>query len=194
MDVGTYKLSQNFLARYQLLALMEDIVKSDPQQTPIADRTIDYFVTQYIEKHAFTEHHLNHRDIYDSEDSDSEHGNTRIPRHPRHLPRSEIIDLFAAQSEWILADQLAKRNEKKVVDIGNWLKFCTRVRKERKSARHHNLRWGVPYGELNDEDFTDEIDFSRYPMFGKNLHRILEAWKHKQSVRTFHNEIHVDIF
>jgi hypothetical protein len=162
---------------------MEAIVKTDEDKTPVEERDIDYFVDRYRENYAFTAYNRHHRDIFDDDDSDvDEYGNTTTPRHPRHVSRSEITDFFAAQSEWILADQLAKRGEKRIVDIKSWHQFCLQVRGARRNARENDESWGLPHGNVDERDFENDIDLTRYPMFGKNLGKLLEAALRKQPV------------
>jgi hypothetical protein len=85
IDIETFETSQHFLDQSQLLALMEDIVLMDVEQIPIGECSIDYFVSHYLERYAFTDFHHHHRDLYNPRDSDVNdhiHGDTRTPRHP----------------------------------------------------------------------------------------------------------------
>src|ERR1700722_1474750 len=186
MDVETFETSQHFLDRYRLLALMEDIVLTDVEQIPIRERSIDYFVSRYLERYAFTNYHRHHRHLYDPSDSDvDDDGTTTTPRHPRHIPRSEVINHFAAHSEWILVDQLAKRAEKRVIDVIKWEQFCYRVREGRREARKYGVRWGLPHGDVVEEDFTQKLNLQSFPMHGKNIEKLLERARKKDQVSSF---------
>jgi hypothetical protein len=180
MEAGITALSCNFMARYHLLALMKDIIDTDPDHTPLAERTIDYFITAYITRYAHTQHYLHLRYIDDPHDNDvDDEGN------PRHLSRTDIMGIFAAQSEWIFADQFAKRVEKRVVSPDTWQTFCARVRRDRRDARRRGVVWGLPFGEPNDDDYEDYIDLTRYRILGKDMVKLQEAaTKKKKAVST----------
>jgi hypothetical protein len=172
MSAGFYFTSRNFLARYRLLALMEKIVKDDPE-TAIQTRTIDYFVARYMETYAANN---------DDDDDDDDEGEDVVmvrPRIPSGLYPLEIREHFAAQSEWILVDQLAKRTDKRIINLKSWDAFCRQVRTERNEARRNDHLWGLPHGDVNEEDFAAVFDIKRYPMFGKDMVRLLENARKK---------------
>jgi hypothetical protein len=144
LDVATFKRSQNFLARYRLWALIEHIILTDPRKTPVEDRTIDWLVDKYLARY---------------KKGDFRHDVERNQRHPRHIPRAEIIGLFAAHAEWILAQHLATTsNAVRKLNIPSWIQFCRRVKSARKAAMSENVRWGLAYGVDSDEDDEGERD------------------------------------
>lgn len=193
MDVEILEKSRNFLSRYQLLHLMEVIVAEDTDATPLAARTIDYFISAFLDKYAFTDEHRFHRFIYNPDDSDvDENGNTTKPRRPPHIPRAEVRGIFAAQAKWILADQLAKRESKRVVNVEKWKIFCLQVRRARRDARNKGVRWGIEYGKESDADDSDwaapqedngsDVDLSRVRIVGKDIEILNKAKKKKRKV------------
>lgn len=91
---------------------MESIIASDPDETDIQDRDIDYFIDGYIARFSagYEEINSHRRLIYDSQDSDVDsYGNTTHKRHLRTVHRSDIRSIFASQAEWILQDQVCFR-------------------------------------------------------------------------------------
>jgi hypothetical protein len=164
LDVETFERSQNFLARYRLWALIDDIIAKDGHTTPIEHRTIDWLVDSYLAR--FRERDLYVRLIHDPRDEDvDDEGNTTKRRYLRHIPRAEIVGLFAAHAEWILAQQLATTSSAvRKLDIPSWISFCHRVRSARRAARSNDVRWGLAHGVDNytgDESVSD-IDLSSF--------------------------------
>lgn len=175
MQAKTLSQSLNFLSRYQLLALMNDLIQKDPENTPVEDRNIMYFVNHYITHYVTSpeQPHRFRRHIYDHEiDSDVDmEGHTKKPRHPRHVPRAEIVGIFGAQAEWILAEQSLRQSSKRIVDINKWYSFCLEVKAARISAMKDRKRkvpksrpiqrWGLPDGVDSDaDDETPDMDLS----------------------------------
>jgi hypothetical protein len=133
---------------------MRTIVDNDLRNTPVENRTVKYFVKEYLEKHAHKRFH-NHRYIFDDEDSDVDlDGNTKLFRHPRPMHRYEILSLFAEHCEWILNDKWAR----KLVNVEKWKKFCKRVRVEKSMSRQTGGRWGVTPGMDHDADSDADIE------------------------------------
>jgi hypothetical protein len=147
------------MAGYHLLALMKDIGETDGERTPVDDRTIDYFIDAYLERYANADHHLHLRFI---DDPNGKHVG-------RNLTREQVRGIFAGQSEWILAEQLAKRKSMRVVSVERWNQFCKRVRKDRRAAVRRGEVWGMPFGERHDEEYEDQIDLTRFPVIGKDM-------------------------
>lgn len=185
MDVAIFEKSVDYLERYRLLALMQAIVDTDPDHTKLEDRDIDYFVAGYISRFAFTDKPAYSRYLYDSLDSDVDSdGNTTTRRHPRHLPRAEVKGLFAAHAEWILADQLAKRDDKRVVGFAHWHTFCRDVKHARREAAVNGMRWGRPTGAGADMDDSDgSVDLSNFGVVGKDINKLLRAAKTKKRAK-----------
>ncbi|KAG0708849.1 hypothetical protein DFH29DRAFT_870483 [Suillus ampliporus] len=203
MDITTFRLSQNFFWRYRLLALMSKIVVEEAR-TPFEKRTPEWFVSQYIKRFAHPPSDKYERLIYDSSDSDIidiDEGTTRLPRHPRRIHRSDILGLFAAQSEWFVTDNEVKR--KKLFPFKPWNEFRKEVRKARWQARRNNVDWGWPIGREHDphlesdpegeeeqeEDDEDDDDtrnlVERNPVTGKTkelVRRKIDKAKAKRSM------------
>jgi hypothetical protein len=180
LDVGTFENSQNFLARYRLWALIDTIIVKDPHKTPVENRTIDWLVDNYL-RH-FRKRDIHHRIISDpARDSDvDDEGNTVRKRHVRHVPRSEIIGLFAAHAEWILAQHLASTSSAvRKLDIPSWISFCKEVKFARKAAENEGTRWGLAYGVKSAEDVGEDSDIDLLP-FGETR----EFWNKKIKAAT----------
>ena len=184
LDVQTYEKSRKFLSRYQLLAVLEQIVRSDPHKTRVEERDIDYFVDGYLAR--FREQDRHHRHIFDPEnDSDvDDEGNTYQPRYLRHVPRAEVFGIFAAQAEWILADQLLKRGEKLLVNLSKWHSFCQTVKVARQDARNDGVRrWGLAHGVDSDADDDDsDVDLAQFgntPEFWVKKLKVVKGKKKK---------------
>jgi hypothetical protein len=164
LDVETFERSQNFLERYRLWALIDDIIATDSRKTPIESRTIDWLVDSYLAH--FRKRDLHKRLIFDARDEDvDEEGNTTKRRHRRHIPRAEIVGLFAAHAEWILAQHLATTSSAvRKLDIPSWISFCKRVKSARKAAKSEGIRWGLAYdvGSNQDDGSDSDIDLSPF--------------------------------
>lgn len=149
--------SRNFLERYRLWALIDEIITSDPDQTPIQNRTIDWLVDSYLSR--FRKKDEFRRIIFNTDvDPDvDETGETSKLRFLRHVPRAEIVGLFAAHSEWILAQHLSSSSSAvRKLHIPSWIVFCRKVKAARKSAKSNDVRWGLPFGV--DSDLDDDND------------------------------------
>lgn len=166
LDVETFEKSQNFLARYRLWALIDAIIVKDPHKTPIENRTIDWIIDNYLRY--FRKRDFHHRLISDpARDGDvDDEGNTGRKRYLRHVPRTEIIGLFAAHAEWILAQHLASTSSAvRKLDIPSWISFCKRVKSARRAAGNEGIRWGLAHGVKSAEDIWDDdsdIDLSPF--------------------------------
>jgi hypothetical protein len=159
LDVATFERSQNFLARYRLWALIENVILTDPQKTPVKDRTIDWLVDNYLARYRKGDIHRR-RLISEPRDKEVDvEGNTAKRHHLRHIPRAEIIGLFAAHAEWILAQHLATTSSAvRKLNIPSWIQFCQRVKSARKAAMSEDVRWGLAYGVDSDGDDGGEGD------------------------------------
>lgn len=157
MDSYTFQRSENFFWRYRLLVLMKKIVEEDPKRTSLPKRTPEWFVSQYIQRFAHLPSEEHERLIYDSDDSDiSDNGTTRLPRHPRRIHRSDILQLFAAQSEWFVTDNAIRHYTSKLLPLRPWDQFRKAVRKARWQAGRNNVVWGWPIGREHDPDLESE--------------------------------------
>ena len=136
-------MSRNFLDRYLLRALIVELIELDHGKTPLADRNIDWLLDRYF-KH-IVPRDLNNRIMTDPALEDEI---SLEPRHPRHIPHSEIRGYFASQAEWLLANQLASLSTSanvKLMDIPQWISFCLQVRVEVAEARNYGVKWGRPH-------------------------------------------------
>ena len=136
-------MSLNFLDRYRLRALIVELIELDHGETPLADRNIDWLVDRYFK-------HIIPRDLKNRiiKDPLLEREFSQEPRHPRHIPVSEVRGYFASQAEWLLANQLASSSSSanvRLVNIPQWISFCLQVRAEVADAKRNGIRWGVPH-------------------------------------------------
>lgn len=165
LDVGTYEISQNFLTRYRLWALIDEIIKDDPDHTPLEDRTIDWLADRYLKRFRKRDRYRRHIfDVHNDVEVDLQ-GMTSKPRCLRHVPQSEVIGIFAAHADWLLAQHLISSSASlRKINISKWISFCRQVKMARREARCNQLRWGMPYGV--DSDTEDEesyyLDLSRF--------------------------------
>jgi hypothetical protein len=129
MDVETYTRSQTFLRRYQVLSLIQTITDSNKSH-PIAARTADFLVDQYLRKYSFMEFR-NRRLICKPEDDDiDDNGHTKILRHPRPIHRGEVYFALSEHCEWILNEPWVKR--KHLLNLREWEKFCVSGKKRKR--------------------------------------------------------------
>ncbi|CAA7260044.1 unnamed protein product [Cyclocybe aegerita] len=146
LHVSTYRSSRNFFDRYRLRALIEDLIRTDRQKTPLEGRNIDWLVRQYLE--TIHPRDKDNRIIYDPPpdiDASSE------PRHLRHLPHAAVRGYFASHAEWLLAHQIASASKSvKLLDIPQWIHFCREVRQDALEAKKNGVRWGLPHGEESE--------------------------------------------
>ncbi|KAF8641109.1 hypothetical protein AX17_000752 [Amanita inopinata Kibby_2008] len=158
LDTLTFQKSQNFIARYRLWALIKAIIETDPDRTPLEKRTIDWLANEYLTRIGPT------RDELRLPDSDTDRqGEKNTKRYLRHVSRSEVKGHFAAQAEWLLAQQLAPthRNLWKI-NIKKWIKFCMQVRRAREEALRNNSQWGLPFGMQEVRDVPLAVQLSEY--------------------------------
>ncbi|KAF8898756.1 hypothetical protein BD779DRAFT_1666546 [Infundibulicybe gibba] len=159
----TLSQSRNFLSRFRLWAVIKEINKADDYKTPLHKRTIDYLVDNYLTRFRTKEH--NQRIIFDPLfDSDvDEEGITKRPRTLRHIPRAQVIGMFAAQAEWLLAYQVAPVGSRQwEVDIAQWIKFCRISKQQRKTAAAVGEAWGLPHGVHVRDDPSEDLNLSQF--------------------------------
>ncbi|KAF8914178.1 hypothetical protein CPB84DRAFT_1758622 [Gymnopilus junonius] len=138
----TYAASRNFFDRYRLRALIEELVLTDPNHTPLEDRNINWLIKRYFE--TIRPRDKEKRYIMKTSIEDEIAGE---PRHLRHISHAEIRSYFAAHAEWLLAQQIAsKQGSNKLVNPREWITFCKEVRKDAAEAKRHQVRWGVAHG------------------------------------------------
>jgi hypothetical protein len=163
---------------------MKAIIDTDPDETEVEDRTISYFVDSYKARFAVGYQGKNffHRLIFDPDDPDVDSdGNTTEKRHLRPVHRAEVLGIFASQAEWILRDQL-DRKEKNFLNVKNWYQFCQQAMTGRREAKKNEKRWGRAYGEdsdADDSDDGDQIDFGRAGVSGDDLDKYKRTLQRK---------------
>lgn len=169
VDGPTYQRSQNFIMRYRLWALINKIVETDENATPIHERTIPWLVERTIEKLRADDPEFRGLVTGNNEDQDSSEDDEAVnrPHHPRHIPQSEIKGIYASQAEWLLAQQLAP-NHKNLwkVNMKKWVRFCRHIQIARKEAAKHGVRWGMPFGVTRVKDVPLAERLSQY---GENV-------------------------
>ena len=148
MHASTYSLSRNFFDRYQLRALIEQLIDTDKDTTPLEKRTIDWLIERYLaEIHPRDAHNRIIAEPNPETDVSSE------PRHLNHLPRARVRHYFAAQAEWLLAHMIATSSKQvKLLNIEQWIRFCRQSHNDSIEARKNGVRWGVPHGAGNQPD------------------------------------------
>ncbi|KAF8078631.1 hypothetical protein FPV67DRAFT_1465886 [Lyophyllum atratum] len=155
LDVGTFQASQNFLARYRLWALIDHIIRTDPAKTPVEERTIHWLVNSCL---LYFKNHNSHHDPSSFNVSNDAERTRSKQRFLRHIPRAELIGIFAAHADWLLAQQLAAPSAHTKLNLVKWISFCKRVSRARHQAKRRNISWGLPYGGTASED----LDLSRF--------------------------------
>lgn len=161
MDIETYKRSHLFLSRYRVLHDLKTIYDlPSSRRTHMAERTPEWFVSQYIE-------HLLHREDAeddpdqrtDSDESDSEE--LYLPPHrrrrARHISRAEVLSLLAMHVRWLIEEQRKQRSDK-LFDPSEWGRFEAEANKYRQKARLEDLQWGTFRGTITA--FEEESDSS----------------------------------
>jgi hypothetical protein len=137
-------MSQNFLDRYRLRALVKELTDTDTKHTPLQNRNIEWLIARYYEE-IYPRDYDRIRRIQDPRldfDVDDE------PKHLRHLPRAEILGHFAAHATWLLAHQIASTSAStNLVDVPQWIAFCKQSSRDSERAKKHGIRWGVPKGQ-----------------------------------------------
>ncbi|KAF8969445.1 hypothetical protein BDZ97DRAFT_1915399 [Flammula alnicola] len=169
LHVSTFRQSRNFLDRYRLRALIVELIETDPDETTLEERNIDWLIRRY-----FAEIRPRDQDRRIIADPESEPGIDEEPRHLRHIPHAEIRGYFAAQAEWLLANQIASNGPNtKLVDIPQWMAFCREARKDSLEANLHGVNWGLSHGQKIDSKATNAYDIAtlatRLSKFGQTV-------------------------
>lgn len=165
MDGAAFEKSQNFIMRYRLWALINNIVEADANTTPIHKRTLRWLVERSLEKlrsddPEFRDIAARYNDGEDGGDeesgessSENEGGGANHPFRPRHISPSEVKGIYASQAEWLLAQQLAPRHKNNwKVNMKGWVEFCRNIQLARREAGRHGVRWGLPFGVSQVKD------------------------------------------
>ncbi|KAJ6531297.1 hypothetical protein B0H19DRAFT_1191117 [Mycena capillaripes] len=143
MDRPTYFFSSNFLERYRLVALIEEIAAKHE----LTDAEVDPFVNAYLMKHK-TEA-LSYAVIF------AEEGEAPVKPRLRHISHAEVRGIFAAHSGWLLAFYLLKKKSPCPINIRSWCEFIVKVRVAKRAPKSGN--WSQTY---EDEEIwaSDEED------------------------------------
>ena len=182
LHVTTFSLSRNFFDRYRLRALIDELITTDPENTPVEKRNIDWLIQRYL---AHIQPKDAHRRIIT--DPELEKDIYSEPRHLNHLPRARIRHFFAAQAEWLLAHMLASRSKQvKLLNIKQWIRFCHEARLDAIEAKKHGIRWGVSHGSTVDAKRSYDLSrnlakFGHTPVFWKRRLEIVTEKKEKTS-------------
>lgn len=151
----------------------------DGSDTPIQDRDIDWLVKQYRTQVVAMD--KNFRIIYNPNLPDARYNKRgdlwlSKPRHTRTIHNSEIREMFARQAEWLLADQVVSLSPNaRYLNLKRLYKFVREVRKSRRVARRHNLRWGEPWNEelYGNWAIEHQIDWTRFGGTQEDWKRLL---------------------
>ena len=140
-------MSRNLLDRYRLRAAVLELIELDQGKTQLANRNIDWIINRYFQ-------HIIPRDLKPENriimDPSLDREILLEPRHPRHIPHSEIKGYFASHADWLLANQLASLSTSALVDIPQWISFCLQVRIEVADSKKYGVKWGVPHETVNE--------------------------------------------
>ncbi|KAG6813797.1 hypothetical protein H0H92_007209 [Tricholoma furcatifolium] len=139
LSASLFDSSRNFLLRYRLWALIENLVQ-DSHVTSLENRTIDWLIKQYksrLQRYSFAH---------------------------RHVSRAEITGIFAAHADWVLAQHLATTSTRvKKLNVQQWISFCTQVKAARVQAHRSHLPacfgWGLPNNGMITDDILDLSHF-----------------------------------
>jgi hypothetical protein len=167
LDSKTFETSRNFLLRYQIWAVINEIIARDGDRTPPKKRNIDWLIDRYLRKSRKQELYCRLiSDPANKQDTDDK-GRTK-KRYLRPIPRSDIVGILASQAEWLLAQHLSSSSASvRKLDIQSLIGFCKEVKTVRKDAKRNRVRWGLPYGVEVDQD--KDINLAQ---FGDNA----ETW------------------
>ncbi|KAJ7085726.1 hypothetical protein B0H15DRAFT_366086 [Mycena belliarum] len=154
IDRPIYDRSRNFLERYRLVALIDQIMKNptyfqDDMEFDSKKMEVDHFVAAYLMQHK--QNGLSHAAIFSSED-DPPPGKPFL----RHISRAEIRAIFAAHSGWLLAFYLLAR-KKNPLEVRSWCDFMHKVRIAKAASASGS--WGETYEdeEIWDSDTGEDL-------------------------------------
>lgn len=156
----TYSLSSNFLQRYRLVALINQIVAK--YEIPPNTAQIDNFVNGYLLIHK--ENLWSYATIF-AEQEQPPH-QVSVKPHLRHVSHAEVRESFAAHSGWLLAFYLPKRS--RPIDVRLWCEFITKVRVAKRAPK--SKTWSQTYEDdeiwASDEEGTPEAIAKTLEKFG----------------------------
>lgn len=147
LHAETFAASKTFLARYRLRALLVELNKID-KETPISLKDHNWVVQNYIS-------HILPRDSEDERRLKLRGGSQSAlnddllyPKHPRHVPRSQIYSELAEHCDWILANQIAKTAsttgvQKTLIFIPSWVEWCHEAYAASFEAKQGSVKWGM---------------------------------------------------
>jgi len=165
-------MSRNFIDRYQLRALIEQLIDTDKENTPVEDRNIDWLIQRYLDEI----HPRDARNRIVVEPSLAE--TFSEPRHLNHLPRARIRHYFASHAEWLLAHMIASSSKQvKLLNIDQWIQFCHQSRRDSIEADRNGVRWGLAHGAKVDEQCKYSLS-RNLVKFGHNQ----TFWKRKLEI------------
>ncbi|KAF5358465.1 hypothetical protein D9756_001489 [Leucocoprinus leucothites] len=131
LDVKTFSLSRNFIERYTIRRMMQQLILGC--DTPITERDIEWLVQQYFKQVIPLDKDI--RYIYNPNIAGivtNSRGALKLstPRHSRPVHKAEIRKIFAKHAEWILADHIVVRQSPnaRYLDIPQWHKFVQQVK------------------------------------------------------------------
>lgn len=150
----TLNQSLNFLDRFQLRALIKELIDTDENHTPLKNRDIEWLIRRYYEE-IYPRDSDRVRKIQDPKldlDVDEE------PKYLRHIPRAEIRGYFAAHAMWLLAHQIASTSAAtKLLDIPQWIAFCKEASRDSIEAKKQGISWGIPKGQQFEANSSNDL-------------------------------------
>ncbi|KIY52713.1 hypothetical protein FISHEDRAFT_69528 [Fistulina hepatica ATCC 64428] len=167
MHIDTFADSVRFMERWRMYALFKQIINDNPD-IPREERDVDFFIDKYMSG-PYRADERYHRLIFDCESDDEvdEYGRTTRPRYLRPAHSAEILQLFALNANWFLAQQLIASREQQFVNLVKWYQFAREAEARRRS---HGLGWEVqrldPNSDVDDEDEDDAVAYLGLTQFG----------------------------
>lgn len=181
LHVQSYVASKTFLARYRLRALLAELSELDDHQTPINCKDYSWVVNSYVT-------HILPRDL------DGERRRKLRPiaelspysdelRYPRHIPLSQLQSELAEHSEWILANQIAKKAGTRDVPKGSfyipaWVDWISEAYTASLEAKKKGIKWGLS-GSVDPKEVNRSSLEHRLARFGESAgfwKKHLQSW------------------
>ncbi|KAF4616394.1 hypothetical protein D9613_008678 [Agrocybe pediades] len=90
-----------------------------------------------------------------------------LARYPPHVSEAEVRGHCAAQAEWLLSHELAKKGTNKLFNVPLWIEFCKQSYYDSLDAHRDDVRWGLAHGEEVDLSTREYELIRRLARFGQ---------------------------
>ena len=158
------------------MRVLRDLVELDyistKEETPIEERTPEWFVDRYLSYMAYHSAGRQRRAITSDSDSDidPDTGGRLIAGREhilRHVSRAEIASLYAEHAEWLVHQtyqMVTVSSARRSFDPDLWREqWLPEVRRDRQQAKANGRRWGVWVGEEEPVEYAMAIDDIPWP-------------------------------